>query len=390
MTLLLAALTLGLGCRAPATGPEPPILAAPSAVTAEPLPVLADAAGALDVSTRGRALALLIRYDPAPGGGEWGPRALYDPHPYVKSLAVKALADRIQEPESAALLAEVAVRPGVDPYVRGAAAFALAEIGRADLRQQLVDDMAGLTYWQRAPLALAAARMGDEAALEDLKSSLARGEFPLELGFFEDVGRSGLASLAPALIEASTRVEEELVLPIGMALIQLGSGRGESIFRDALSSPDEVLRLEAVDYLAANPAPASDALLNRARAQGPDSVRQYARLVQFSRGQGKVDVAWEALDSDDRESRQLAVRSLGVYLEARGGEQDWRRLERQVHAALLAALDDSEPVVVMEALQAIARAGTTADRVALAPLLSLEAVVLRVEAAGALLALNRG
>jgi len=388
MTLLLA-LSL-LGCRTPATAPAPAAsVAAAEDAAAEPLPVLVEAAGSLDVSARGRALDLLIRYEPAPAGGEWGARALYDPHAYVQGLTVEALADRIDEPESAALLAELVQRDGVEPYVRGAAAFALAQAGRTDLVDALKAASEGLTYWQRAPLSLAAARMGDAEALADLQSSLELGEFPLELGFFEDVGASGLTALAPALIEASVRVEEELVLPIGMALMQLDSARGESIFRSALSDPDPEVRMEAMDYLAANPMPASDALLSRARAQGPDAVRQYANLVRFARGEGKLDNVWSALDSADRESRQLAVRAMAGYLDAKGPSSDWRRTEKQVHAALRAALADTESTVVLEALQALAEVGTPADRIALVPYLTSEPIVLRVEAAGAMLALEQ-
>jgi len=386
---LLLALAL-MGCRTPATGPAPEALAATSEDTsAEPLPVLVDAAGSLDVSARGRALDLLIRYEPAPGGGQWGARALYDPHSYVQGLAVDALADRLDEPESAELLAELVRRDDVEPYVRGAAAFALAQTGRTDLIDALKSASKGLTYWQRVPLSLAAARMGDAEALADLQRSLALGELPLELGFFEDVGASGLTELGPALIEASSRVEEELVLPIGLALMQLGNTRGESLFRTALSDPNPEVRMEAMDYLAANPMPASDALLSRARAQGPDAVRQYANLVRFSQGEGKLDVAWAALDSADRESRQLAVRALAGYLASKGPPSEWRRTDRQVHAALRAALDDSESTVVLEALQALATAGTPEDRMALIPWLTSEPIVLRVEAAGAMLALDQ-
>jgi HEAT repeat protein len=334
-------------------------------------------------------VGLLIRYDDAPGGGEWGPRGLYDPHPYVQSLAVSALSDRLHEPESVALLEAYVRRDGVEAYVRGAAAFDLASVGRTDLVDELTTASKGLTYWQRAPLSLASAAMGDADALADLQRSLALGEFPLELGFFEDIGGSGLTELTPSLIEASSRVEEELILPIGMALMQLGSGRGESLFRGALSDPNDEVRLEAMDYLAANPMPASDALLSRARAQGPDAVRQYANLVRFSRGDGKLDTVWAALDSADRESRQLAIRAMAGYLTAKGDPSEWRRADRQVHAALRAALNDTESAVVLEALQALAVVGTPEDRVALAPLLTSEPIVLRVEAAGAMLALDQ-
>lgn len=383
MHTLLLALIAAPGCRAPATGPELEAMAAAEVAPSDPLPVLEDAAGSLDTSARGRALNLLIRYEAAPGGGQWGPRGLYDPHTYVQGLAVDALAPRLDEAETARLLSETATREGVDPYVRGAAAFELALAGHA--LPEL--DARGLPYWQRAPLSLARAAGGDAEALADLKRSLEIGEFPLELGFFEDLGRSGLEELVPSLIEASSRVERELVLPIGMALMKLGSARGESLFREALSSPDAEVRMEALDYLAVHPGPESDALLSRARAQGPDAVRQYAQLVQFSRGRGKLDTVWSALDSPDRESRQLAVRALGVYLSERGDPREWRRPERQAHAALRASLGDPEFSVVMEALQALALAGQEDDRVALAPLLTWDPLVLRVEAAGALLAI---
>ncbi len=378
LSLLLAA-----GCHSPAVGPELEPLAAAEAGPSDPLPVLEAAAASLDVSARGRALGLLIRYEAAPGGGPWGPRALYDPHSYVQGVAVDVLASRIEEPESAHLLSALATREGVDPYVRGAAAFELALAG-----YELPPlDTEGLSYWQRAPLSLALAEAGDAEALADLERSLEIGEFPLELGFFEDLGRSGLVALIPSLTQTAGRVEPELVLPIGLALMELGSARGESLFREALSAPEAELRMEALDYLALSSSPASEALLSRARIQGPDAVRQYAQLIQLTRGRGRLDAVWSALDSPDRESRRLAVWALGIYLSERGDPQSWRRVERQAHAALRAALEDPELAVVMEGLQALALTAWEDDRGAVAGLLDQDPLVLRVEAAGALLAI---
>jgi HEAT repeat protein len=264
----------------------------------------------LDVAIRCRALELLILTSPAPGGGPWGPRALWDPSAWVEKRGVEALSARIAEPETKALLRDLVTRETADPYARGAAGMRLALADDKTVLPDLERAYAGEEQpWRTAPLALAAATMGDAAAVPVLDRALRVGELPLELGFVADIGRSGLQTLVPALVEATTKVEEPLLLPLAATLVELGSPTGESLFHQALSSADEEKHLEAIDFLVELQAPAAAPLLRRASHGSSDLVRQYASFALLVQGEGSVaEVATAATHDPDREVRSLAVR----------------------------------------------------------------------------------
>jgi HEAT repeat protein len=342
----------------------------------------------LDVAIRCRALALLILTAPEPAGGPWGPRAMWDPSPWVQKRAIEALSVRIAEPETKALLRELSKRETADPYARGAAGMRLALAGD----KTVLPDLASAYReeappWRAAPLALAAATMGDADAIPVLDAALRAGELPLEIGFVADVGRSRLTVLVPALVEATTRVEEPLVLPLAAALVELGSPAGESLFHQALSSDDPEVRLEALDFLVELHAPAVSPLLRRASHGGSDLVRKYASFALLVQGQGSVAaVATAAVEDPDREVRSLAVRCLGKAL-ADGASMPARD-HRVAHRAIRKALEDQEDVVLTEALQALAHTGDPDDLALVGALLDADALALQVEAAGAVLSIQ--
>ena len=342
----------------------------------------------LDVAIRCRALALLILTSPEPAGGPWGPRALWDPSPWVEKRGVEALSARIAEPETKALLSVLAKRATANPYARGAAAMRLALAGDSTVLPELRDAYTSERHpWRAAPLALAAATMGDPDALPVLADALRAGELPLEMGFVADIGRSRLTALVPALVEATTRVEEPLVLPLAAALVELGSPTGESLFHAALSSADPEVRLEALDFLVELRASAVAPLLRRASHGGSDLVRQYASFALLVQGEGSVAaVASAATDDSDREVRSLAVHCLGLALS--DGAAMHARDQRVAHRALRKALDDPEDVVLTEALQALAHTRDPEDLALIAGLLDADALALQVEAAGAVLTIR--
>lgn len=356
------------------------------------LATLEEGAADLDVSIRARALSLLIITDRTPGAGQWGARAVWDPNPWVQKRGVEALASRLPEAESAALLGELAKRRAADPYVRGAAAMKLATTGDTTTAQAMTAAyQAERSLWKAAPLALAAARMGDENALEILERALRNGELPLDLDFMVDIGDSGLTQLVPALIEATELAEEPLLIPLAAALVELGSAHGETIFRDALSSPTIERRLEAIDFLVELDAPAATALLKRASATGPEFARKYASFGLLAHGRGDIGkTAGYALNDADREVRALAVRCLGLALIDARAEGLQGRQVRVAHRTLLRALQDPEDMVLGEAVRALARTGAPEDAGSLGGLLEAEALALRVEAAGAVLAIAPG
>jgi HEAT repeat protein len=342
----------------------------------------------LDVAIRCRALALLILTSREPGGGPWGPRALWDPSPWVEKRGVEALSARIAEPETRALLRDLAKRATADPYARGAAGMRLALAGDKTVLPDLATAYNGEPQpWRAAPLALAAATMGDPEAVPVLDRALRAGELPLEIGFVADIGRSRLSVLVPALVEATTQVEEPLVLPLAAALVELGSPAGESLFHEALSSSDPEVRLEALDFLVELRAPAVSPLLRRASHGGSDLVRQYASFALLVQGEGSVAaVATAAIEDPDREVRSLAVRCLGLALA--DGAAMHARDQRIAHKALRKALEDPEDVVLTEALQALAHTRDPEDLALIGALLDADALALQVEAAGAVLSIR--
>lgn len=350
---------------------------------------LVTAAADLDVSVRRRALAILIQTSPQPAGGDWGPRGLWDPNPWVERAAIDALAQRISEPASQRLLIEMTRRTDADPYTRCQAAFRLAQAGdRQTLPTVQAAYRAAGAPWRAAPCALAAARMGDRDALATLGAALRQGELPLDIPFLQDVGDSGLTELVPALTQAADTVEEPLRLGVAGALLRLGAPEGAVIFREALRSPDREQRLEALDYLLTIPGPSALELLRHIKAE-PGLAGTYARLALLARGEGSPEIAWKALQSDDREARMLAVRCLGYALARWKDEGTARHWRHRALAALRKALDDPEDEVRIEVVLALARAGDSADLPSVAALLEADrADLLHVEAAGATLLLS--
>jgi len=336
---------------------------------------LETAAAELDVAVRARALELLIEHQ----GASWAPRALFDPSPYVQRAGVSALAT-VGGDESWALIASLAARD-IDPYTRSHAAVVLIEAGQAVPDLGWGDEH---LHWRRAPLALPSAMQGDADALSVLQADLGRGDYPLEIDFFLDLGGSDLP-VADALISCSEMVEEELQLAIAVALMDLGHAEGDKRFKQALHADSLETRLEAVDYLAERPDEGSTALLKKARNIGPVEVTEWANLALVSRGEEKPDVALQALASTDRELRQQAVWALSHWLVAVEGSS---RDRKTAHKALVAMLGDPEPVVVMEAIQGLGRAGSMQDRAMLAGFMAQDDRGMSIEAAGAILAIE--
>jgi hypothetical protein len=333
----------------------------------------------LDVEIRLKALGCLIRSAPEPGAGTWTPRALWDPSPFVQRAALDALAGRMVEPETRLAVAGIAARSDADPYVRGFAGGILADSGERVASISEAWRQAGAP-WQAAPLALAAARMGDPEAPAAVARALAEGEFPLEVTFFLAIGHSGLEDLVPSLEEAAATVEEDLVLPVAAALVGLGASTGEVLFRQALGGPEE-RRMEALDFLADLDLDVARDLV-RGATEGDGPAARYARLVLVGWGEMPLEEAMAAATDPDREIRALAVRAIGRALGARPA-----RAEGRAQPALADALGDPEPIVRLEAIRALGRVSRPGDRDRLRPFLAPEdgrVDLLAIEAARAL------
>lgn len=358
-----------------------------AATVDEPAPssprgVLALGAESLDVSVRQQSLGQLVRHSAEPGGGAWGPRALLDPSPYVQRRGIEALGDRLPEPQAAEQLVQLVRRVEAEPYTRGLAGRLLAAHGDTRVLPDLQEALAATTDdWERAPLALAAAMMGDTAALTQLQTALSRGDFPLEVDFFLACGVAGLEGLAGPLATGAQRLEEDLVLPAAASLLWLDPPAGAALFRDALGSDDPELRLQAVDFLADVDSDIAAELLLRAQAGGPEMVTRYATLALLARGEGSPREALEQAHSPDREDRQQATWALGRYLVA----AESPRQEAAVRATLRAALGDVELMVVHEAIRSVGLSGVAEDLPALEELMQQEFAAVRVAAAAAML-----
>lgn len=325
---------------------------------------LETATGALDVSTRRFALVSLMRVDNTPGGGPWAAQGLWDPEASVQRGIIDALDLRLPEEQSQQTLREYVQREGLDPYARCAAASALARVGDQSTLSAVQAAMADASApWVAAPCALAAAQMGDDEALQQLQTILSDGELPLDIGFMDDVGRSGLAVLSGSLQSGLSMMEEELELAVATALLQLGDPQGESMLRRALHGEAVVHALEAVDFLLDAPTELAVPVLNRA---GGGDVGVAARLARIAHGDEPPYFAVESLLSSDREVRALACLALGRWL--LNADDPPRRAVRIAREGLLQGVLDLEEQVRLEALRALASAGTASDAELVAPL----------------------
>jgi HEAT repeat protein len=378
-----------LGC----AGRAPTQTDSVSVVRAEPdrgqaWAVLEDGAGSLEVPSRRRALDLLIALSEPADSVTWGARGLWDPSPHVQRTVTAALQARLPEPDSLAALQAFVQRDGVDSYTRCAAASGLARSGDTatiPAVRSALDD--AFEPWRAAPCALALAEMADgeaaTAARAQLSEILASGELPLELGFVDDLGRSALPGLGGELVAVLDILEPELQLAVATAVLRLGEDDGEEWFRRALSDDDIELQLEAIDFLLTLPPQAASDLLRR--AGGP--VKMTAQLALIELGEGGPEDAVTSLLALDREVRAEATRAIGGWLSMHR-EDGPRRMVRFCQDALIEALQDPEDMVRLQALRALARVGRAEDAEVIAPLLQADALLIRIEAAGALLALT--
>ncbi len=299
--------------------------------------------------------------------------------------AVEALATRLPDADAELLLEAYVTRSSADPYVRAWAA--------AQLPSPSTDTIEALSAawreqpdpWAVAPLALAAAAVGDTDAVPALADALATGELALETDFLLQIGGSGHTSLIDSLRIAQDLVELELELPVATARLMLGDVSGEQPLRKAVADSDAEWRLEALDYLAHLDHPTATTLLRRASAQGPDLVRWYADLALAARLDGKSDVFASAYDEIDPEVRVLAVR---FAAEAAMHGTANRRDARVTHAVIASALSDSEVAVRTEALRAVGRLKLAEVGALVQGLLVDEAKRVRIEAAGAALTIG--
>lgn len=343
---------------------------------------LMEMAGDLDPALRGRALSLLILTSDEPAGGALAARGLWDPTAWVQRTVAEALLQRLSEPESREALEAFVLREEGDPYVRGWTALRLSEAGyTATLDGLEAAWRADSRAWSRAPLALAAAHMGDTEAWEAVTAAVSRGDLALETSFVLDLAHTDNEALLPALKEASEWAEEELALSIAAARMIQGDPAGARLVHQSLTGDDQMLQLEALDYLSTLDAPEALRQLEQASHLPDPLVARYASLVLASRGLSSEQVIAQAALAPDWEVRDLAVRWAGQAL----SHSPEKALRKTAEATIRQGLLDEDPTVRATAIEALARTGLTGETEALAANLAHEARAVRVEAAGALL-----
>ncbi len=348
----------------------------PSAA-ADPAAVLAQGAESSDPSVRARALSGAILADPAPAGGQWGGRGVFDPDGWVAASAVAALAERVgTESETRALLRAMLAWPGGDPYARAQAGWLLrsdpesAETLRETWRT-------AVSSWEVAPLALPAAGVDPEAAAA-LVAAISTGELGLEPKFFSLLGDADAPGLADAAREGAARVDDQAAVEWAAMRLDLGDGAAESLLRDSLGSPSDLVVLGVLDALVAVDGPLADGLIRHARATGDDLVAWYAEILLAVRTGDGLDVLARAMADPDREVRELAARHVRDLASVVPG----RRLDRLAGPIVRAGLADRDAGVRAEAARSAGALGIHDP--GLAGLLNDTSERVRVEAAAAL------
>jgi hypothetical protein len=384
LTCVLLLLCLLPAC--PARHPVPRSSPSPEArvrIEGEVLDALEAGAADLDVVVRERALTLLTRFDPEEGAGAWGSRGLADPNPYVQRAVIRELSRRVSEAASRDLLRSFVLLPKADTYNRALAAMALFDAGDAGTREVLDRARREASQpWEQAPLSLALARAGDDEALAALREALENGVFPLETTFFEEIGASGLDALVPSLQRAAEVVEEDLALPVGAALLRLGSTEGRAMLQRALSSTDEETVMAALDLLRELPASLASPLV-RSVEHRQDDAGLYARVLRLGWGEIPFEKARGAFVSPDRELRALAFGFL-----ARESSRIPRDAVREVRRISVEALED-EDGPREEILRLLAVLGGSEELPHVRSLLTAPELSVRVEAAAALTSMRK-
>lgn len=375
MSLLLLGLVLG-GCapKVPVAAREVP--AAPCCggiVDGRLRQILEAGAATTDVPTRQRALAALVRADPAPGGGPWGGRVRYDPDEFVVQAGAAALAERVGDGGARDLLRAIAldVRRGGVTRGRAAAGALRLDPDHTWLASAWTPEA---TWWQLGGLWAVGARW-DPAAAAALADTLTRGEVPLETGFWDLLAASGSPQLGAALAAARPRLEPELEVTAAVTLVALDPGAGSAAVGPLLHG-DLDHALEVVERLHTLPGEAATALLRQGATSAPGAAARAAGLWMLLREDGPEGRLVDGLADTDPEVRRIAAEVAGG-LQARGVA-----LPARVRAALLTALEADDPGLQAVAVEAVA-AGP--DRSHLRPLLDDESLELRVRVAAALL-----
>jgi len=327
--------------------------AAESPELVEPLQLLEAACSSLEPSNRAQAIGPLIYRTRSE---EWVKRGLYDPDSWVQRAAGLALLEINEHEELLSYL-----RSKADPYVRGELAAMLvlqvSESDQATLRELW---RAAEHDWERPPLALAAATLGDQPAIDLIGVALEGGDLALNHHFIASLGRSGRSEWIPYLKRGENSAEDELKLPMAAARLALGDPSAQATFVAAFNDPNPEVALEALDHLVPLEAEQVSSLLRRAQSNSDPEIKWYALLALIARHQGSPDKLISALNETNWEVRLWATRFSAALL-ADGSSN--RREHASASRALQRATADESTMVRTEAAKALRWTGSDlADR----------------------------
>jgi HEAT repeat protein len=351
---------------------------APSVISALPADqILVEASQGGGPSVRSRAIALGIAVDTT-DRATWAGRGSYDPDGWVQSQTVDAMAPYAAEPAVREVLVQLAMRASADAYARSHAAVVLAQTGGDDRVRDALSSAVTQTRnpWNRSALALGALALGDSTHTEALTTAVARGDIALELTFIRDLGHTNNLSVLAALVSASERVEEELVLAVAASRMLLGDDSGKNLLISATHDNDPLVQLAVID--AVLDIPGNKPVLKAAMRAKDAVAAEYAALAWDAVRDRVSDRFPRALESTDPELRLAALMLLGRTTTAPDVARDHARR----------ALLDDVPRVRAAAARRLGELGlqtSAGDTERLQVLLSDEDVLVRVEGAGALL-----
>jgi hypothetical protein len=334
--------------------------AAPGSRQEEPLAVqemLVEAASSTELRLRELGLETLILTTERAGAGEWGPRGVWDPNFRIQLSTVRALGNRLHEPESRELLLTVVKREQVEPHVRCSAASLLGDAEARQLLPLIRMEYAGESSGRaRISCALAGMELGDPEAEVSLLAGLQEDELPLDPFFIRSLGQRLSSEHVAALAQALEWAEEGFAMELAGAAAQLDIAAGWKILASSLASEDQLEGLESLDVLIGLPVSRrSTALLQEQRREGSLAGRGADMWLELQEGRhASLRRSWE---SEDRDLRVLAVEMATLALSSDAPA----RLARESRDLLSQALVDEAMVVRLAALRGLRLHANTAQ-----------------------------
>ena len=339
-----------LGCRS-ARSPVGQELVLGASVGDEPSQVqvlLEQGAASVVLTERSRALEALVHSSAVAGAGEWGPRGVWDPDPWIQLRTVRQLGARLPEAESRQLIQSVAERESVAPTTRCAAVELLgiseASEGLDSIREYYQGDSTGAA---RIACARVGHILGDPHALEALAAGLREDDLPTDPLVIRGLSDLPAGRLESELIQALEWAEEGFDLDLAGVLAERGIEAGWVRLQEALASEDELRGLDSLDIVTRIVDPRSTSLLRAHRAD--DSLAGLGAAMFLETRSGRHGTLRESARSEDRELRALAVELSADAL--RHGASG--RLAREASSVLSGALTDEALVVRLAALRGL-------------------------------------